>query len=1054
MMYRIISGLVLLAALVSAELLPAAPVQWPVSSGGNGHYYEAVRVPGGIDWYTAQANAVNSGGYLATIGSAQENQFVFSLVDSPEFWTTYIDDHMGPWIGGLQQSGSPEPGGGWQWVTNEPFVYANWDAGEPSDTGGNEDRIHFHSKYSVPRSASWNDVPGNPALTAFGPAVIQGYVVEFAPTPSLALVAPLNATIIAGGTGTLGATTVNNAAATGGNLNYALTAAVQAGSATLGAVTPGAGSLTPGAGAANTVSATSTNIGVNTIRFTASDPHASNSPQTINATLTVLDHAAPALSPASANPGRLMRGTSVTPATTVLSNLSATYRAGLQIMGLGGMTGANVGTVISNGGSRTLSAAIDTSTTGKYSVVRTITLSDDRSLSGAANCPSQAFIVNYTVLDDRRVTAPADIDLGYVRQGTLVSRPFLLSTTGDDDHYSRVTVSNSSSPDANGVGVSGGNPGYRFGLDGMSDSRTIGGTFHALGSVDGLLTLTTSGEPGVQGTQAPSSVAARYTVQVYSGKAEWNTGGNGVWGDHGRWKDTQSAVLGGAPGVAEVSGDTATFGNAIGSAAATISLDGAMPLLSAIRLDNASGGSYTIAAGTGGTVTLGNAAADAVIASTSGNHRITAPLVLGSNTSVTIANTENILTISGSIAGPGGLNKGGPGTLVLTGGNSYSGGTTVTAGILQGSVESLPGNLANHGTVVFEQTADATYHGVITGGGGLIKSGTGRLTVAGADTLASSGPIAINAGALVAPLGIARAGSPIAVGNAGTLEACGIVPRVISGTGTVTASGDLALGSSSQPGQFLLGGPPGIGGTLDVGASAVILLSADRAILGSQTTLGDGGSLTTLRGAQLGGESSLDATKVLSATDSATVNGDFINNGLVRGPTAPGQWLTFTQDVKGAGSATGSVLYAGGYSPGNSAALISAETIAFDSTSILTMEIGGREAGSQYDQLNISGLAMLDGTLKVSLLDGYDLEPGRSYRLIAGRTTGGFDQVVGLPAGWHVQQGPGGLIVVPEPSTLALLTVGIIGLLANLWRRAGDSSPCRRRSPGRWRHAY
>ena len=100
----------------------------------------------------------------------------------------------------------------------------------------------------------------------------------------------VNDTIITGGTGSLG-TTVSNTGPTGAvNLDYLLGAAVTAGSASLGAVKPGSGSLAPGAGQASTVAAGSTNVGDNVITFTATDPNATNSPQAIDATLTVLAH--------------------------------------------------------------------------------------------------------------------------------------------------------------------------------------------------------------------------------------------------------------------------------------------------------------------------------------------------------------------------------------------------------------------------------------------------------------------------------------------------------------------------------------------------------------------------------------------------------------------------------------------------------------------------------------------------------------------------------------------------------------------------------------------
>jgi len=55
---------------------------WP----GNGHDYEAVLAPDGITWDAANAAAVASGKHLATITSAAENDFVFSLLSAPELW--------------------------------------------------------------------------------------------------------------------------------------------------------------------------------------------------------------------------------------------------------------------------------------------------------------------------------------------------------------------------------------------------------------------------------------------------------------------------------------------------------------------------------------------------------------------------------------------------------------------------------------------------------------------------------------------------------------------------------------------------------------------------------------------------------------------------------------------------------------------------------------------------------------------------------------------------------------------------------------------------------
>ena len=136
-----------------AATAKATPVEWLVSEGGNGHFYEAIAVPGGISWTNASQAANLKGGYLVTITSQAENDFVHHLINNEMYW----DGPSGPWIGGYQPEGSPEPAGGWRWVTEEPFLYTNWNDQQPNEfNGNNENRIHFGY---IARTPFWNDVP-------------------------------------------------------------------------------------------------------------------------------------------------------------------------------------------------------------------------------------------------------------------------------------------------------------------------------------------------------------------------------------------------------------------------------------------------------------------------------------------------------------------------------------------------------------------------------------------------------------------------------------------------------------------------------------------------------------------------------------------------------------------------------------------------------------------------------------------------------------------------------------------------------------------------------
>jgi fibronectin-binding autotransporter adhesin len=141
---------------------------------------------------------------------------------------------------------------------------------------------------------------------------------------------------------------------------------------------------------------------------------------------------------------------------------------------------------------------------------------------------------------------------------------------------------------------------------------------------------------------------------------------------------------------------------------------------------------------------------------------ITGDVLLTGNRTVTVNNgtssvsgAPNFLAV-GTI-GDGGsgysLSKAGPGTLVLLGDNTYTGGTTVSAGTLQlgngGATGSVPGDIAINGSstrLVIDRNSGLVYGGVISGDGSIVKNGIGGLTLTGANTY--TGTLTVNAGAL------------------------------------------------------------------------------------------------------------------------------------------------------------------------------------------------------------------------------------------------------------------------------------------------------------------
>ncbi len=128
-------------------------------------------------------------GYLATIHSQPENDFVYDLIKGYEYWHGPLkptDAFTGPWLGGMQMAGSSEPAGGWTWVTGEPWSYTNWHLNwggvDLPDNVGDGDKLHFIHQWSSTTQPTpyWDDLSDIPSGSEYG---VVAYVVEYAPEP-------------------------------------------------------------------------------------------------------------------------------------------------------------------------------------------------------------------------------------------------------------------------------------------------------------------------------------------------------------------------------------------------------------------------------------------------------------------------------------------------------------------------------------------------------------------------------------------------------------------------------------------------------------------------------------------------------------------------------------------------------------------------------------------------------------------------------------------------------------------------------------------------------
>jgi autotransporter-associated beta strand protein len=96
------------------------------------------------------------------------------------------------------------------------------------------------------------------------------------------------------------------------------------------------------------------------------------------------------------------------------------------------------------------------------------------------------------------------------------------------------------------------------------------------------------------------------------------------------------------------------------------------------------------------------------------------------------------ISFGGVIINAGSIEKRGSGTLTLSGANTYTGNTTVSAGTLQvtGSLGggTYAGAIANNGALEFNQAGAQTLSGIVSGSGALTKSGAGTLTLSNNNT--------------------------------------------------------------------------------------------------------------------------------------------------------------------------------------------------------------------------------------------------------------------------------------------------------------------------------
>jgi len=289
-------------------------------------------------------------------------------------------------------------------------------------------------------------------------------------------------------------------------------------------------------------------------------------------------------------------------------------------------------------------------------------------------------------------------------------------------------------------------------------------------------------------------------------------------------------------------------------------------------------------------------------------------------------------TISGTVEQGGGFDKTGNGRLILSGMNSHTGGTTVSGGILQGSTDSLQGDIVNNAIVVFDQEGVGAYAGIMSGTGSMTKIGANMLAITGNNTYA--GPTSVDIGelrvqgSLVSDVTIGMAGLLSGTGTTGSVTNEGLLQPGDGGIGELHIDGAYAQNASGTldidindagvvPGMnndhLDVSGPAAVTGTLNVTATAgsyitgtqYTILSAGGGVTGVFTSITDNLSLFDMNAIYNVNDITIELQRILALRDvGVTQNQQAVGGALDSiALTATGDLQTMINDLGAASPA-------------------------------------------------------------------------------------------------------------------------------------------------------
>lgn len=443
-----------------------------------------------------------------------------------------------------------------------------------------------------------------------------------------------------------------------------------------------------------------------------------------------------------------------------------------------------------------------------------------------------------------------------------------------------------------------------------------------------------------------------------------------------------------------------------------------------------------------------------------GTLRLTGPLSYTGTTNIAAGAVDfspasGSSTLAGSLVGSGTFLKTGNGTTIIGGtGNTFTGPLSISAGTLQigtattsnASTQKLGVTSAvtvGDGARLVLRNSDAIANAATILVSGTIVTDVAGVTGGGFINRLGNGPITMSGGSIVANTGA----------NLSNFQSYALGGDVtVAGSSASTISVDASASAAAAGVHLTWSTAAGTTRTFTVedvtGDAAADLIVSARLINAANTS-----AVTNLAKAGLG-------TMLLSGsngyTGSTSVNaGRLVVDGSILGTS--GVTVAAGAVLGGSGSIGGLTTVSGTLAPGSSPGELTLAALLLNSTATTLVEIDGLTRGSQYDGITVTqaGGLTYGGTLSFHFATTFGDNDVFDIFAFTGSPAGSFDSVVstGAYAGaWTnnndgtfsfdqggqtltFSQASGDIVVVPEPTALALAGIAATWCGARAWRR-------------------